>query len=79
MKQKRRRPPTPNKRSPEREAFVLKRLRLGASKKAAAEAAGVSEQALHYWCRASSDFAEAVRLAEATAAAEREAALEASA
>ena len=75
----RRRPPTPNKRTPEREAFVLARLRLGASKKAAAEAAGVSEQALHYWRRQYPEFAEAVRLAEAAATAERQEALAASA
>jgi hypothetical protein len=57
----------PSKHTPEREQRLLDALRAGNTRKAACHYAGISEEALARWLRASVDFVDAVQKAESDA------------
>jgi hypothetical protein len=57
----------PSKRTPEREARLLEALRAGNTRRAACHYAGISDEALARWLRASVDFVDAVKKAESDA------------
>jgi hypothetical protein len=62
-----RRPGQPTKRSPEREQAILNALRIGNTRRAAAQGADITEDTLANWMKRSSAFFGAVEHAEAEA------------
>lgn len=73
------RAPIPNKYSEAKVSLILAKLREGASQKAAANYAGVTQQTLHYWRRRDAEIDAAVLESIRASRRDRDRALHASA